>query len=169
MFVVGFLRYFLLLLLVGLLGAPAAAAHGIGSSSRFETTIDAVAPAVRGLTVRGTRAAGRLELANETGEPVAVLRRDGSPFVRVAPNAAAEWHDARADPPASVSGGARRRVLSFRIPLRVGDRSVVARGHVTYVPGRRSLVKLGAALGGIVLVAALAASAFWTRRGADDA
>src|SRR5581483_6264534 len=130
-------RSFLIAFLALALPQPAAA-HGISSSARLETTVDAVEPVVAGLRVEATREAGRLRVVNGPAGPVEVLGAGGGTVLRVPAGATRTWHDRRAEPARMPSGGKRRRVLDWRIPLRADGREATVRGHVVYVPPRRS-------------------------------
>ncbi len=52
----------------------------------FRTSIDAVVPAVPGLTVRVVDLGNKLELTNRTARDVTVIGYDGEPFLRVGPD-----------------------------------------------------------------------------------
>ena len=88
-------RSFLIVFLALALPQPAAA-HGISSSARLETTVGAVEPAVPGLRVEATREAGRLRVVNETRGTVAVLGAGGAAVLRVPAGGTRTWHDRRA-------------------------------------------------------------------------
>jgi hypothetical protein len=105
-------------LLVGVVAAPAAA-HTIGggaAASNYRTTVRGVEPAVAGLQARTTAAGDRLELVNRSGQEVLVLGYR---------------------PPAVTAAPGQRHVVVpvWQVPLRLGGRTALLEGEVTWVPG----------------------------------
>ena len=89
-------RYALVALLLAVPVSPAAAHQG---DPFVFARIDAIDPAVPGLTVEvRTGPADQLLLVNDTGTPVEVLDADGEPFLRIGPDdvsadvTSAAWH-----------------------------------------------------------------------------
>jgi hypothetical protein len=67
--------------LAALVLCPAAAAHGGGGALGFRSKVTRLTPAVSGLSVKVVDYDDRLELRNETGEPLVILGYEGEPYL----------------------------------------------------------------------------------------
>jgi hypothetical protein len=66
---------------VALVVCSAAAAHGGGGALGFRSTVESVSPPATGLAVSVIDFDDRLELRNETGDPLVVLGYEGEPYL----------------------------------------------------------------------------------------
>src|SRR5581483_11461265 len=130
-------RSFLIAFLALALPQPAAA-HGISSSARLETTVDAVEPVVAGLRVEATREAGRRHRPARPGGRDAHLAR---PPRRAGADAVGRQAPAR---PRLADPAARRRPRGDR----AGPRRLRAPAPLAAEAGRRARRRRAAARAG---------------------
>ncbi len=73
-------------MLVALLAAPAALAHGIGGKQGYVSTLTAVEPPTLGLYVDVLQGDDRLSLTNSSEEELVVLGYENEPYLRIGPD-----------------------------------------------------------------------------------
>jgi hypothetical protein len=149
--------------------AAPAEAHTVSDASptNYKSEILSVSPTLPGLELRILDLGRKVELKNGTSSDVVVLGNDGKPYSRAGSNGTvrsgqtARWSDSRTrwegPNPSAVRAAPNNRhtVGQWTIPMRAGDKPVVATGRITWVPGPSAVPWLLAALGLFVLTAAL--------------